>query len=82
MRFASLSSGSNGNCSYIGTEKTHILLDCGAGIRTIERGLKSIHLELSDLDAIFITHEHNDHIKALGAILRKEPYREFCFVRR
>ena len=72
MRFASLSSGSDGNCSYIGTEEAHILIDCGVGIRTIEAGLKSLSLSLKDIDAIFLTHEHIDHIKALGSILRKE----------
>ena len=71
MRFASLSSGSDGNCSYIGTEKAHVLIDCGVGIRTIEAGLKALSLSLKDIDAIFLTHEHIDHIKALGSILRK-----------
>ena len=72
MRFASLSSGSDGNCSYIGTEEAHILIDCGVGIRTIEAGLKALDLSLQDIDAIFLTHEHFDHIKALGSILRKQ----------
>ena len=71
MRFASLSSGSDGNCSYIGTEEAHILIDCGVGIRTIESGLKTLDLNWRDIDAIFLTHEHFDHIKALGSILRK-----------
>ena len=72
MRFASLSSGSDGNASYIGTEEAHILIDCGVGIRTIEAGLKALDLSLQDIDAIFLTHEHFDHIKALGSILRKQ----------
>ena len=72
MRFASLSSGSDGNCSYIGTENAHVLIDCGVGIRTIEAGLKALSLSLKDIDAIFLTHEHIDHIKALGSILRKQ----------
>ena len=87
MRFASLSSGSDGNCSYIGTENAHVLIDCGVGIRTIEAGLKALSLSLKDIDAIFLTHEHIDHIKVFSEKRKfrfteaSEPCREPYFAR-
>ncbi len=71
MRFMTIASGSSGNCTYIGTEKTNILLDVGVSMKNIDIALSDIGMSLSDLDAIFITHEHIDHIKGLGVVLRK-----------
>ena len=71
MRFMTIASGSSGNCTYIGTEKTNILLDVGVSMKNIDIALSDIGMSLSDLDAIFITHEHSDHIKGLGVVLRK-----------
>ncbi|SCX82514.1 Phosphoribosyl 1,2-cyclic phosphodiesterase [Butyrivibrio sp. INlla14] len=71
MRFTSIASGSSGNCTYIGSERTHILIDAGVSKKRIEEGLKELELGLSDLDAIFVTHEHTDHIAALHTILKK-----------
>lgn len=71
MRFVSLASGSNGNSTYIGSDDTHILVDAGCSRKKILEGLNAIDLDLTDVNAIFITHEHSDHIAALRLILKK-----------
>ncbi|WP_029232677.1 MBL fold metallo-hydrolase [Butyrivibrio sp. VCB2006] len=71
MRFTSIASGSSGNCTYVGSDNTHILIDAGVSKKRIEEGLNGLDLTLGDLDAIFVTHEHVDHIAALHTILKK-----------
>lgn len=71
MRVCSIASGSNGNCIYVGSENTHILIDCGISGKRIEAGLNDIGLTGKDLSAILITHEHSDHIQGLGVISRR-----------
>lgn len=71
MRFVSLSSGSSGNSTYIGSANTHILIDAGCSRKRIVEGLNSLDIDLPDIDGIFITHEHSDHIAALRLILKK-----------
>ena len=71
MRLVSIASGSSGNCIYVGTEDTHILVDAGISNKRIEEGLKEIGIKGQELSAIFITHEHSDHIKGLGILARK-----------
>lgn len=71
MRLYSIASGSSGNCIYIGGEQAHILVDAGISNKRIEAGLNEIGLSGSDINAICITHEHSDHIKAIGVISRK-----------
>ena len=71
MRFTSIASGSSGNCTYVGSDNTHILIDAGVSKKRIEEGLKGLDLGLSDISAIFVTHEHVDHISALHTILKK-----------
>lgn len=71
MRLASLSSGSSGNCIYVGNDNTHILIDAGVSYKTIEAGLNELDLTIDDINAVLITHEHSDHIKGLGVLLRK-----------
>ncbi len=71
MRFTSIASGSSGNCTYVGSENTHILIDAGVSKKRIEEGLNGLGVSLSDLSAIFVTHEHVDHIAALHTILKK-----------
>ena len=56
MRMVSIASGSSGNCIYIGSECTHILIDAGISNKRIEQGLHEIGLKGSDLDGILITH--------------------------
>lgn len=71
MRMCSIASGSSGNCIYVGTDTTHVLVDTGISGRRIEKGLRELDLSLQDIDAILITHEHADHISGLGVLLRK-----------
>ena len=71
MRFSVLGSGSRGNSVYIESGKTGILIDAGFSGREIETRLKSIGREISDIRALCITHEHNDHIQGAGVISRK-----------
>jgi phosphoribosyl 1,2-cyclic phosphodiesterase len=71
MRLLSIASGSSGNCIYVGDENTHILIDAGISKKRIEEGLNTIGLTLRDLSAVFVTHEHIDHIGGLGVLTRK-----------
>lgn len=69
--FCPLASGSSGNCIYFAAENSNILIDAGlSGIR-IERALSSIGVHPTQLDAIFITHEHGDHIMGAGIMSRR-----------
>ena len=71
MRLVSIASGSSGNCIYIGSESTHLLVDVGISNKKTEAGLNQIGLTGRDIDGILITHEHSDHIQGLGVISRK-----------
>lgn len=71
MRLVSIASGSSGNCIYIGSDNTHILVDAGISNKRIEQGLNEIGLKGSELSAVVVTHEHSDHIKGLGVLARK-----------
>lgn len=71
MRMMSIASGSSGNCIYIGSENTHILVDAGISGKRVNEGLHGIGLDISDISAILVTHEHADHIDGLGVLLRK-----------
>ncbi len=73
MQLYSIASGSSGNCLYVGEKKQGILIDAGISMKRIEQGLKAQQLSLEQIRAIFITHEHTDHISGLGPILRKAP---------
>ena len=71
MRLVSIASGSSGNCIYAGTENTHILIDAGISNKRIEQGLNDIGVKGSELDGVFITHEHIDHVAALPVLCRQ-----------
>ncbi len=66
--FCPLASGSKGNCIYLGTARTKILIDAGISSRVIEQRLKEIGVTISEIDAILVTHEHTDHIKAIQTL--------------
>ena len=71
MRMVSIASGSSGNCIYIGSDNTHLLVDAGVSNKRIQEGLNDIGLTGSDVTGILVTHEHSDHIKGLGVLSRK-----------
>ena len=71
MRLCSIASGSSGNCIYVGSETTHLLVDVGISGKRTEAGLQTLDISPKDLDGILITHEHADHIAGLGVLARK-----------
>lgn len=70
-RFCPLFSGSSGNAIYIGSGNTHLLVDAGLPGKAIEQALASIGVRPQELSAIFITHEHSDHIRGAGVLARR-----------
>lgn len=71
MRLCSIASGSSGNCIYVGSDATHLLIDVGISGKRTEEGLKELDITGRDLDGILITHEHADHIGGVGVLARK-----------
>ncbi|MDE6910714.1 MAG: MBL fold metallo-hydrolase [Lachnospiraceae bacterium] len=71
MRMCSIASGSSGNCIYIGTDATHLLVDAGISCKRTVEGLNQLGLTGKDIDGVLITHEHSDHIGGLGVLCRK-----------
>ena len=71
MRMMSIASGSSGNCTFVEQNDTVILVDAGISLKRIEEGLNAAERTGRDVSGILITHEHNDHIKGLGVLLRK-----------
>ncbi len=69
--FQSFGSGSSGNCYYIGNASNGILIDAGISVRTIRRNLKNIGLDFENIWGVFVTHDHADHIKAVGPLGEK-----------
>lgn len=65
-----LGSGSAGNCTFIETEHTAVLVDAGLSGRQIAQRLATIGRQLDDVDAILVTHEHSDHVRGLGAVCK------------
>ena len=71
INFISLSSGSNGNCYYLGNKEMAVVVDVGIGGRTIKRRLEDNGLSPSNIGMILVTHNHIDHIKYLGSVADK-----------
>ena len=70
-RICTLYSGSGGNAVLMEAADTRILIDAGKSARTLCRALSSVGCEVGQLDAIFITHEHSDHVSALEVLAKK-----------
>ncbi len=68
---SSLNSGSNGNCYYVGNHQEAVLVDVGISCREVEKRMIRIGIPMNRVKAIFITHEHTDHIKGVGALSDK-----------
>ena len=71
LSIASLNSGSNGNCYFVGNEQEAVLIDVGITCREVEKRMKRLGLEISKLKALFITHEHGDHITGVSKLSKK-----------
>ena len=71
LRFASLGSGSKGNATLVSDGETHLLVDCGFGLKEAERRLGRLGLHPRQLDALLVTHEHGDHLRGVGPLARK-----------
>ena len=70
MKFSVIGSGSKGNVTYLETNNTKILIDCGLSFKQINVRLKGHDLSLQNLDGVLITHEHTDHVAGLDVLLR------------
>lgn len=71
LQIASLNSGSNANCYYVGNNKEAVLIDAGLSCRETEKRMKRLGLDIGSVKAIFISHEHNDHIAGLPVLSKK-----------
>lgn len=71
MEFCTIASGSSGNSTYIGTEYTKILIDAGISGKRIQDALARLGVSGGELDALFLTHEHKDHIQGAGILSRR-----------
>ena len=69
--FCPLASGSKGNCIYLGTKDTKILIDAGISAKMIGEKLSEIGVDVEEIDAVVISHEHTDHIKGLHTLCKK-----------
>jgi phosphoribosyl 1,2-cyclic phosphodiesterase len=67
----SLNSGSNGNCYYVGNDTEAVLIDAGISCREIEKRMKRLGLFIEKVKAVFISHEHSDHIKGVPVLVKK-----------
>jgi phosphoribosyl 1,2-cyclic phosphodiesterase len=67
----SLNSGSNGNCYYVGNQNEAILVDAGISCREIEKRMKRLGLNMQKIKAVFVSHEHTDHIKGICSLVKK-----------
>ncbi|MCL2755627.1 MAG: MBL fold metallo-hydrolase [Firmicutes bacterium] len=88
LKIQSLASGSRGNCAYIGSETTHILVDVGLMLVTLMKRFESAGIDPNLINAVVITHEHSDHINGVYKFLKKFPnvkiyipeYAKSCFM--
>ncbi len=71
FRFCSLFSGSSGNCLYVQSDTTKILVDCGESAKKIVTALSQLDIDINEINGILITHEHIDHVKSLGTLSKK-----------
>ena len=65
---SSIASGSNGNCYYVGNSKEAVLIDAGISCRETERRMKRLGLSMNNIKAIFVSHEHGDHIRGIPVL--------------
>lgn len=71
VRIISLNSGSNGNCYYVGCAEEAVLVDVGISCREVEKRMARSGLSMKNVKAIFISHEHSDHIRGVEVLSKK-----------
>ncbi len=71
LKFCSLYSGSTGNSLLVQSKNTNILIDAGVSCKKITDALENINVNVNDISAILVTHEHTDHIQGLGTLSKK-----------
>jgi phosphoribosyl 1,2-cyclic phosphodiesterase len=71
LHIASLNSGSNGNCYYVGNRTEAVLIDAGISCRETEKRMLRLGLSMKKVKALFISHEHSDHIKGVCVLAKK-----------
>lgn len=76
--FCSLYSSSSGNCTYIGTSSGGVLIDAGVSAKRITEALADIGVSPSDIAAVFITHEHSDHINGVRVFASKNRIKVYA----
>lgn len=74
MYFNVVASGSKGNATLVGNDKTLILIDMGVSLTTLKDGLNEINKDVKDIQAVFITHDHSDHTKGIKYIKDRKFY--------
>jgi phosphoribosyl 1,2-cyclic phosphodiesterase len=71
LYIASLNSGSNGNCYYVGNETEAVFVDAGIPCKEIETRMKRLSLPIEKVKAVFVSHEHSDHISGIPTLVKK-----------
>lgn len=71
IKYSVLASGSTGNCIYVGSEHYNFLIDAGLSGKRIEAALQTVGVDIKNIDGIFISHEHDDHVRGVGVLARK-----------
>jgi len=71
MKLCVLASGSSGNCTFVGSAQTRILIDAGLSARRTVQRLKEIDVDIEEIDAVCVTHEHTDHVTGLRVLQKK-----------
>jgi len=71
LYFTSINSGSNGNCYYIGNDNEAVLVDIGLTCKEVEIRMNRLGLPINKVKAVFISHEHSDHIKGVAVFAKK-----------
>ncbi len=70
MRFSVIGSGSGGNSIFIQSDRSSLLIDAGFSIKELKRRLERLDISSPHIEALLVTHEHNDHIKGIGSVLK------------
>ena len=78
IRISTLASSSKGNASVISSGSTHLLVDTGISALRIRKGLEECGLSINQIDGIFYTHEHSDHLCGLGVLAKKNVLSLYC----